>query len=309
MENRMKKIALINDLSGFGKCSLTASIPVISAMGIQACPLPTAVLTSQTGFSDYYCDDYTDRMDYFTQEWQKLDVSFDGIYSGYLASAEQVTKVLHFLDVFQTDNIIYLADPVLGDNGQQIKSFSPQLLAGMQNLCARATVCTPNLTELCLLTDSDYNALTAHADSCDYMQYIQEIAQKLLYQNSIQNHIQNNSRSVPDKPAAQTILITGILCHKGGQPFMGNLAVTANDDRTYYYETPYTGQSFSGTGDLFASVLCGSLVQGLSISDAVQRAVDFLLPAIEEATAEKLPRNHGIPFEKYLYQLIPSITA
>lgn len=308
----MKRIALINDLSGFGKCSLTASIPVISAMGIQACPLPTAILTSQTGFSDYYCDDYTDKMDYFTQEWQKLHVSFDGIYSGYLASAEQVKKVIHFLDVFQTDNIIYLADPVMGDNGKQIKSFSPQLLAGMRSLCARATICTPNLTELCLLTDSDYDTLTAHADNCDYMKYIQEIAQKLLFQNSIRNNniqIQNNSRSVDNKPAAQTILITGILRHKDNQPFMGNLAATANTDETFYYETPYTGQSFSGTGDLFASVICGSLVQGLSISDAVKKAVDFLLPAITEASTEQIPRNHGVHFEKYLYQLIPTVHA
>lgn len=85
----MKKVALINDLSGFGKCSLTAAIPVISIMGLQACPLPTAVLSAQTGFPSFYCDDFTDKMDFFTTEWQKLDVHFDGIHSGYLASPAQ----------------------------------------------------------------------------------------------------------------------------------------------------------------------------------------------------------------------------
>ena len=89
----MKKIALINDLSGFGKCSLTAAIPVISVLGVQACPLPTAILSAQTGFPSYYCDDYTDKMNYFADEWKKMDITFDGIYSGYLGSAEQMHKL------------------------------------------------------------------------------------------------------------------------------------------------------------------------------------------------------------------------
>ena len=96
----MKKIALINDLSGFGKCSLTAAIPVISVLGIQACPLPTAILSAQTGFPEYYCDDYTDKMNYFTDEWANMQVSFDGIYSGYLGSAAQMHNVLYFLENF-----------------------------------------------------------------------------------------------------------------------------------------------------------------------------------------------------------------
>ena len=96
----MKRIALINDLSGFGKCSLTAAIPVISVLGIQACPLPTAILTAQTGFDDYYCDDYTNRMDYFTEKWKQMGMTFEGIHSGYLASAKQIEKVAHFLQNF-----------------------------------------------------------------------------------------------------------------------------------------------------------------------------------------------------------------
>ena len=100
----MKRVALINDLSGFGKCSLTAAIPVISVMGIQACPLPTAILTAQTGFGDFYCDDFTDRMDFFTEKWKDMEVSFDGIYSGYLASPLQIKKVMDFLEQFQNTN-------------------------------------------------------------------------------------------------------------------------------------------------------------------------------------------------------------
>lgn len=130
----MKKIALINDLSGFGKCSLTAAIPVISILGIQACPLPTAVLSAQTGFSSYYCDDFTDRMNYFTDEWKQMQESFDGIYSGYLGSATQMHNVLYFLENFHTDNTLYLADPVMGDNGQRIRIFTDELLDCMKEL-------------------------------------------------------------------------------------------------------------------------------------------------------------------------------
>ena len=285
----MKKIALINDLSGFGKCSLTAAIPVVSVMGIQACPYPTAVLSSQTGFPSFYCDDFTDRMDYFTDEWKKLSVTFDGICSGYLTGPQQIEKVLRFLDTFQTEHTIYLADPVMGDNGRHIKAYTKELLYGMRTLCEHATICTPNLTELCLLTDTDYDKLVSFSDKPDFLQRIHDAAQMLLEKSK----------------APKTILITGILRKRENQTFIGNLTVSSKDSQSdFYYETPYTGCGFSGTGDLFASVVCASLVQGLPTKDAVKKAVDFLQPAIEEATVAKIPANHGVNFEKYLYKLL-----
>lgn len=277
----MKKIALINDLSGFGRCSLTASIPVISVMGIQACPLPTAILSAQTGFSSYWCDDYTNRMDYITNEWTKIGASFDGIHSGYLASPEQIEKVLHFLDVFKTHNTLYLADPVMGDHGKPIKSFRKELLQGMKKLCKRADICTPNLTELCLLVGKSYDRLTAHANNADYIDRIAEIARCF---------IQNESKLI--------VLVTGIVRQEGDKHYIGNLAVNSAD--TIYTETVWTGKSFSGTGDLFASVLCGALVKGMQIHDALQLCADFLQPAIEEASMAGTSSEHGVFFEKYL---------
>lgn len=282
----MKKIALINDLSGFGKCSLTAAIPVISVMGIQACPLPTAVLTAQTGFPSYYCDDYTDRMEHFTEEWNKMAVTFDGIYSGYLASTLQIEKVMNFLNNFQQKDTIYLADPVMGDHGKAYPFFSKELLQGMQELSARATVITPNLTELCLLAGTDYEALYAHCRNTDYLQRIQDICETLL--------------TKANQP--QTIVVTGILRTQKNTATVTNLAVS--DKECVNMETPYTGISFSGTGDLFASVICGSLVKGLSITEALHKASDFLQPAIEAATKEGIPRDHGIHFEQYLSRLL-----
>ena len=288
----MKRIALINDLSGFGKCSLTAAIPVVSVMGIQACPLPTAVLSAQTGFANYYCDDFTDRMDYFTEHWKQMGFTFDGIYSGYLAGPRQMEKVIHFLQQFQGENTLYLADPVMGDGGRSFGMFSEEFLQGMRKLTELADVMTPNLTELCLLAGEDYDALTAHRQEKDFPARIQSICDKLLMQAK--------------RP--QTIIVTGILRHSvdekatGNKESIGNLAVSTKE--CLYLEKPYTGISYSGTGDLFASVICGSLVKGLSMSEAVEKAVSFLREAIEEATAENIPRNHGVNFEKHLGKLL-----
>ena len=124
-----KKIAVINDLSGFGKCSLTAAISVIASMGVQPCPLPTAILSAQTGYPSYFCDDYTDKMDEFRKEWKKMGESFDGIYTGFMAGGRQIEKVFDFLDDFYTGDTFLLADPVMGDNGRKYDMFTPELLS------------------------------------------------------------------------------------------------------------------------------------------------------------------------------------
>lgn len=282
----MKKIALINDLSGFGKCSLTAAIPVISCLGVQACPLPTAVLSAQTGFPSYYCDDYTNKMNYFTDEWKKMNITFDGIYSGYLGSAAQIHNVLYFLEQFQTKDTLYLADPVMGDNGRCYSIFTDDLRNGMKTLTQRANVITPNLTELCILADVDYEELILHSSETDYIKRIEEVGHSLLAHTK----------------TMQTILVTGIIRSDTKHAYMGNLALSEQEN--FYLETIFTGKSFSGTGDLFASVIAGSLIQGHTIKDSMKKATAFLLPAIEEASTENIERNHGVHFEKYLSILL-----
>ena len=282
----MKKIALINDLSGFGKCSLTAAIPVVSCLGVQACPLPTAVLSAQTGFPSYYCDDYTNKMNYFTDEWKRMNVTFDGIYSGYLGNSDQIHNVLYFLEQFHTKDTLYLADPVMGDNGRRIRIFTDELLDTMKALTKKANVITPNLTELCFLADADYDELRSRPSDEDYLKRIEEIEYSLLEKAEVK----------------QTVLVTGIIRSDGKQTYMGNLALSEKE--TFYHETPFTGMSFSGTGDLFASVITGSLVQGYSIKEAVLKATNFLQPAIEEASRENIERNHGVHFEKYMNLLL-----
>lgn len=282
----MKRIALINDLSGFGKCSLTAAIPVISVMGIQACPFPTAILTAQTGFDKYYCDDYTEKMEIFTDYWSQMEVSFDGIYSGYLAGPKQMEKVLGFLDRFKKKEVFFLADPVLGDLGELFKNFDYRLVEEMKELTGRAEVITPNLTELCLLTDVDYFQLIKHKNDSDYVERICKVGSCLMEKSGV----------------PQTIIVTGILTEKKEESRIGNLVI---DQKGYYYrDTHYTGKSFSGTGDLFASVICGAMVKGLTAKQAVDKAIYFLQEAIDEATKEGIPTVHGVKFEKYLYRLL-----
>ena len=189
----IKRVAVINDLSGLGKCSLTAAIPVLSVMGVQACPLPTAVLTNQTGYDSYYCTNFTDKIDHYTEEWQKRGLTLDAISTGYLGSADQAEKILNFCEKFRTPSTLLFVDPVMGDSGIKYDIFTPRLQQQMQKLVSHADVITPNLTELCLLTHSDFAELTRHQDEPDYLDRIARIAAPL------------------KETQIQTIIVTGIL--------------------------------------------------------------------------------------------------
>lgn len=282
----VKRVAVINDMSGLGKCSLTAAIPVISVMGVQACPVPTAVLTNQTGYDSYYCDDYTDKIDYYTSEWQKRELTLDGIYTGFLGSEAQVEKILNFNKVFRKENTLLFVDPVMGDNGRVYDMYTPTLREQMRNLALHADVITPNLTECCLLAGADYEAVFSHAGEPDYLEQVAKMARPLL------------------KSKVGTIIITGII-HRGAKdtaPKYYNLILTEGDCQ--FVSSEIHGGSYSGTGDLLASVVCAEMVRGGSALSGVKRAVRFLSAALTETAREQIPRNDGINFEPYLSLLL-----
>lgn len=129
----MKKIAVINDLSGLGKCSLTAAIPVISVMGVQACPLPTAVLSNQTGYESYFCEDFTEHMEPYMEQWKKRGFFPDGIYTGFLSDDKQADRILKFMDAFAGKDTLILTDPVMGDDGVVYPIYTEELRAGSAN--------------------------------------------------------------------------------------------------------------------------------------------------------------------------------
>lgn len=282
-----KKIAVINDLSGFGHCSLTAAIPVISVMGVQPCPLPTAVLSAQTGYPSYYCDDYTDKMEYFRQEWEKMQVQFDGIYTGFVAGEAQIRHIFRFLDTFYGENTFLLVDPVMGDEGQVYKLFTPRLLQRMKELAMQADVLTPNLTELCLLAGADYGKLGGLKGEKELSEAAGDLAESLM------------------ESGPETVVVTGIRFEdaKSGKRMIGNLAVDKSGRRMSAF--PYIGGSFSGTGDLFASVIAGGIARGEDIFRIMDLAGNFIERAMKDSMAERADRNDGTNFEKYLGMLLP----
>lgn len=286
-----KKIAVINDLSGFGRCSLTAALPVISVMGVQPCPLPTAVLSAQTGYPSFYCDDYTEKMEYFRQEWEKMGVCFDGIYTGFVGSEEQVQQIFHFLQTFynkEDTETFLLVDPIMGDEGKRFSFCTDALLNDMKQLVARADIVTPNLMELCLLTDVDYHAVAMEIEErreCT-TKVIRMLAEKLLANG------------------CKTVIVTGIRFWNEDEKLIkiGNLTVTK--ERAVMSAFPYIGGSFSGTGDLFASVVAGGVARGDDIFQTVELAGIFIWKAMKDSSEANVQRNEGADFEKYLGMLI-----
>lgn len=286
-----KKIAVINDLSGFGRCSLTAALPVISVMGVQPCPLPTAVLSAQTGYPSFYCDDYTEKMEYFRQEWEKMEVCFDGIYTGFVGSEEQVQQIFHFLQTFynkEDTETFLLVDPIMGDEGKRFSFCTDALLNDMKQLVARADIVTPNLMELCLLTDVDYHTVVMEIEEhreCT-TKVIRMLAEKLLANG------------------CKTVIVTGIRFWDEDEKLIkiGNLTVTK--ERAVMSAFPYIGGSFSGTGDLFASVVAGGVARGDDIFQTVELAGSFIWKAMKDSSEANVQRNEGADFEKYLGMLI-----
>lgn len=282
----MKKVAVIQDLSSFGKCSLTAAIPVLSVMGVQACPLPTAILSAQTDYPSFFYEDFTSKMQYFEEEWSKLEITFDGIYTGFVTGQEQINNIFRFLDKFKSSDTLVLVDPVMGDKGEAYKLFTEELLVQMRELVKPANVITPNVTECCLLTGLSYEKLHNYSNKEDFIKALEEAGNALQQQTKAK------------------IIVTGVNppSNNMDKQFVGNLYLDGTG--TFYSEIPYNGKSYSGTGDLFASVVMGSLMRGEDLQKSLQLAQEFLTAAIHDTYLEGTPEVEGVNFEKYLKLLL-----
>lgn len=270
------RVAAVHDLSGMGRCSLTAAVPILAAMGVQACPLPTAILSSQTGFSDYTITKLTEQMEASIQSWTKQQFRFDGIYTGFLVDQQQVKLTAHFINAFRTSNTLVLVDPVLGDQGELYPIYTPTMVPAVRELIAGADIITPNLTEACLLTDSPY------PQDLPDEEFIWKMAQQL-------------ARSGP-----RTVIISGIPSNSG----ISNLAWLAFKNKKMKVCNRRIGGGYSGTGDILASILCGALLRGESLEYALKAAAALFEAAISDAWTAGSDPNEGIPFEKHLHLLI-----
>ncbi|HJA66117.1 pyridoxine kinase [Lachnoclostridium sp. An169] len=280
-----KKIAVINDLSGFGRCSLVAAISVISAMGVQPCPLPTAILSAQTGYPSYFYDNYTERMEEIRREWKKMEPHFDGIYTGFMADRKQIGQTEKVLDTFCGKKTFLLVDPILGDEGRRFGMCTPEFLSAMRELVFRADIITPNLTELCLLTDTDYRLINQMTDEKHMLTIVEQMAKNVMAKGPSE------------------IVVTGVRYRDAGdgEEKIGNLAVKKN--KTTFSAFSFVGESFSGTGDLFASVIAGAKARGDSLEASIDLAGRMIEQAMRDSAAENVPRNEGVEYEKYLWML------
>jgi len=272
---RQKRIALINDITGFGRCSVTVELPLISALKVQACPFPTALLSVHTGFPSHYIDDCTDRMRPYMENWKENGLTFDGIATGFIGSAAQIGIVIDFIEMFRTAETKVMVDPVMGDNGRLYASYTPEMCREMRRLLHYADLVTPNLTEACELLELPYPEDGAVTD------------EELLHM----------ARALSDAGPAQ-VVITG-LCS-------GDII------RNFIYERGREpeilrqrkiGIDRSGTGDAFAAIVAASLVRGETLYAAVTRAAEFISRVLKYMEPLDIPWNWGLAFEEYLTDL------
>ena len=271
------RIAAIHDLSCFGRCSLTIALPVLSAMGCQCCPLPTALLSAHTGFPGNTFLDLTAEMGRIADHWTAMDLQFDAIYSGFLGSADQVDTVARFFDTFKKSDTAVIVDPVMGDHGTAYRTCTPELCRGMRVLAENSDVITPNLTEAALLLDHPYEEIQ-RTDAY-------EVVRRL---------------SVGGR---RSVVLTGYSSESGQT---GALCFDRDSGESKAVQTPREPQDFSGTGDLFASVLAGGVARGVPLFQAAQAAADFVRDCIARTLAEGLTEQDGVDFEPLLGQLTSS---
>lgn len=270
-----KKIALINDVTGYGRCSVAVELPIISALKIQACVLPTAILSVHTGFPTYYIDDYTDRMKPYMENWKENNLTFDGISTGFLGSVQQIELVLDFLRTFKKEGTTVIVDPVMGDYGKLYSSYTEELCRGMRHLLPYADVITPNLTEACRLLQIPYPE-----DGRTTLAELRDMAEALSGLGS------------------EKLVITGIHCGED----IGNY-IYERGAEPQLLKTKKIGSDRSGTGDVFAGIVSGIVVQGRPLIEAVRTAADFITKTMIYTEELDLPHNCGLAFEEFLTEL------
>lgn len=275
MHNHQKKIALINDFTGFGRCSVAVQLPIISALKVQCCPLPTSILSNHTGFESFQFTDFTDRMQGYIDEWAKLSLEFSGICTGFLGSADQIAIVSDFITKNGGDGTVVVVDPVMGDNGKTYSTYTPEMCERMKALTSHADILTPNLTEACILLDEAY-------DPAAKPEKVEKLAQALSEQGP------------------QKVVITGIQQGDYIANFCYQKGVGSSVVRTHK-----VGTTRSGTGDIFSAIIAADAVNGIEFFASVRRASTFIRKCIQKTVEMDIPITDGVCFEEVLHSLKP----
>lgn len=278
---KQKRIMTIQDLSCFGKCSLTVAHPIMSAMGLEVCPIPTAVLSTHTGgFQGWTFRDLSDDLPAIAQHWKKENLSFDGITTGYLGSSRMIGMVEDYFRLFP--ETMKIVDPVFADNGKLYAGFDTGYAAEMTRLCSQADVIVPNLTEATFMLQEPYVA-SGYDET-----YIAGLLRRL------------------SNFGCKIAVVTGVSYDPA---FQGTVAYNAGTQEYVQYFRENIPASFHGTGDVFTSALAGSLVLGKSLQDALRIAVDYTVECIQVTMPDKENHWYGVKFEACLPQLIKALQA
>lgn len=273
------RVAAVHDLSGFGRCSLTIVMPALSAMGVQCCPVLTAYLSTHTGgFIGNTFLDLTDQMAPVTAHWKAEGVAFDGIYTGFMGSREQMALTADMIRTFKREDNIVIVDPVMGDHGKPYRTYTPEMCRAMAELAELADVVTPNRTEAAILLGVDYETICLDNEAdCRYW------AEKLSLQGK------------------RSVVLTGVSITPDK---LGAVCFDRTTGETSFVLADRVNDQFHGTGDLYASVLTGALVKGKSLQESAQLAAEFTsLCAVRTASQPELPKREGIDFEPLLWRL------
>lgn len=272
--NKQKKIAVINDISGFGRCSAAVSLPVISHMRVQACLLPTSIFSNHTGFPSYYYNDFTDKMPRFMEEWKKLDLRFEGIASGFLGSAEQIEIVREFIHQFRDERTQVIIDPVMGENGKAYPTYTEEMCDKMKHLVEYADILTPNVTEACMLTGMPFKEKDwQRKELLEMMARLRELG-------------------------AEKIVVSGL---DSGQ-FISNV-VSEVPGECKLLRQKRVGKVRSGTGDIFSSIIAADCVNGVDFETSVRKAAAFVQECIRVTERFDIPETDGVCFEEVLHKL------
>ena len=272
----MKRIVSIQDISCLGKCSLTVALPILSAMGVECSIVPTAVLSTHTMFQNFTAKDLTDQIGPIAAHWKSENIHFDAIYTGYLASKEQIGDICAFFDTFKAKDNLIVVDPVMADNGKLYPAFGPEFPAEMAKVCAKADLIVPNLTEASLLTGLPYRTEQDEG-------YIREMLQALA------------------KLGPRYVALTGVSFEKGR---LGVMYYDRETDAYGSYFTEHLPASFHGTGDVFASTCVGALMRGLSLGEALALAADYTVACIRLTLAAPDAKWYGVEFESAIPYLV-----
>lgn len=275
----MKRIVTVQDISCVGRCSLTVALPIISAMGVETSVLPTAVLSAHTMFKNPSFHDLTDEIVNIASHWKSMGLKFDGIYTGYLGSVEQLNLISDFIGDFRGDGFVFI-DPVMGDHGKLYSGFTPEFVSKMAEFCGKADIIAPNLTEASFMLNIPY-----------------------IGENYSENYIKDILHGLTSSGAKKAIL-TGISFEPEQ---LGVMAYDRESGEFSSYFGEKIGGSFHGTGDIFASTCVGALANDFALKDALKIATDYTCECIRLTVGDTRDKVFGVNFEKAIPILVGAV--